>query len=90
MNKNQNMGINWNRKKEHSIDGLKSKSETVDEKISELEDRSKKIIQNAKWRNKEMGNMKEASNCMEDKMRSSNKYPVGENKGNEEAEVLER
>lgn len=37
-----------------------------------------------------MGNMKEASNCIEDKIRSSNKYPVGGNRGNEEEEVFER
>lgn len=76
--------------KKNPIDEVNSQWDTADERISELEDRSEEIIQNAKQRNKDVEDMEETWNYLEDKMRSPNKFPVGENRGNGEQVIFEK
>lgn len=73
-----------NGKKRTQLDEANGKQDTADERISKVEDRSEGIIWNAKQRNKDAEDMKETWNYLEAKMRSSNKFPVGENRGNGE------
>nr|XP_012418060.1 PREDICTED: 60S ribosomal protein L32-like [Odobenus rosmarus divergens] len=74
------MGIEMEKK--NATDEVISKPDTADERISEQEDRSEKSIRNAKQRNKDVENMKETRNHSEDKIRSSNKFPLLEQQGN--------